>query len=195
MRYRRLLFVFFAMSATLLAQSDALRSSAKGSKNFKIVGDAVFGYSMTMGDFNISGVGYQVLPQGLPTIGQCTVGADCTLYLTPYPASGFCSYCTWYSGGVFFDTNLLTFTLTGFYTGGYTFPMHVNVAGTLTEYGLVNCDENGAGCGLGPASLKVRISGHGTAVVSMMYSPGDISTLASGATISFSGVAHTEKLP
>lgn len=111
-----------------------------------------------MGDFSISPLDlYQVLPQGLPGIGQCTVGADCTLSLVPYPASGFCSYCKSYSGGAFLDTNLLTFTLTGSYPREDTLTMHVNVAGTITEYDLVNCGEDANNCALAPVLLTVRI--------------------------------------
>jgi hypothetical protein len=185
-------FVLLALTATFFAQSHPGYSANR--KNFKIAGNAVFGYSMTMGDFSISGVGYQVLPQGPSVIGECTVNTDCTLYLFPYPASGFCMYCRDFSGGVFLDQTLM-FTLTAFYPGGDTLKMHVNVAGTVTEYPLINCDQDGHQCELGPASPTVRISGHGTADVSMMYTPGDITTLASGATIAFSGVAHVEDTP
>jgi hypothetical protein len=186
-------FVLLALTAPFFAQSHPGYSANR--KNFKIAGNAVFGYSMTMGDFSISGVGYQVLPQGPSTIGECTVGTECTLYLSPYPASGFCMYCQAFSGGVYLDQNLL-FTLTAFYGGGDTLTMHVNVAGTVTEYALLNCQgEFGVSCDLGPAQSTVRISGHGTANVSMMYTPGDITTLASGATITFSGVAHVEDTP
>ena len=194
------LAVVITLAASLVAQT-ANSANGNGVKNVKIGGTATFGYAMTLGDFNIYGrsVGlYQVLPQGLNWVGTCTVGTDCAFTLSPYPASGFCSYCRGYSNGGAGTASAdylqpdLIFTATGFYPGGDTLTMHVNVTGTVTGYKLINCAvDDMYGCELGPAVFTVRISGHGSAEVQMQWTPGMTGEIvAYGANLAFSGVAH-----
>lgn len=204
MYYTRLFaLVLFAMSASMSAQSDSA-SAGNGSKNVKITGTAYFGYSMTLGDFQINGPGlhlFQEWPDGPWWIDACKVGAACKLSLTPASTSVFLHCCGSYSNGTAAGVHApylephLTYTATAFYPGGEILSMHVNLKGTVTGYQLVNCVDGN--CDIGPALFTVRITGHGTGEAQLSPALEDIAVgvPVTGISMSYSGVAHVEDNP
>ena len=71
--------------------------------------------------------------------------------------------------------------------------MPVSFTGQVTGYELINCDDQGKECDLGAALFTVELEGKGTAEV-MMQLQGSEYTPAWGASLSFSGIAHVDKL-
>jgi hypothetical protein len=209
MQRRLLPFVFFALISTVLAQSAPVASKAHSAKNGKspISGTATFGYGLTFGDFDIYGSGIY-LSQTAPwdnaslTWEGCAVGADCTLTFSPSDTAGFCQYCLsnpyWYAWGnaggktANYIQPALEFTGTAFYPGGDTLTMRVDLAGQVTGYELINCNDEGKECQLGAAVFTVELEGKGTAEVAMQSYGNPTYSHAWGSSVSFSGKAHVK---
>jgi hypothetical protein len=204
---RFLPLVFFALSTSLLAQSKPVASQPDDGKNFKITGTAIYGEAY-LSDFVIGGPELRLRQNsmdGPAIIGECTVGADCTLSLG-LPALVNCFYCKGNSEGSFRGAVAdllkqdLTFKATGVVDSDGQATMHVNIAGTITGYqlldqpGSTDCSVSSYNCVLGPAVFRLRISGHGTGEVQGIfpYSPTDVWLV--GISMSFSGVAHVEEI-
>lgn len=205
MRGRLLPFVFFALAASLLAQSNP--ESATDGRNIRVTGTAAYGYAY-LSDFNIVGPGL-LLRQGSWDgpyyITRCTVGADCTWSFN-VPMIAPCTQCKYNSMGSVRDVTAdilkqdLIFKATGVYDGGREQTVHINFSGTVTGYklldtpGSTSCTDDGTMCVLGPVLFTLRISGHGTGEAAMLPISATEAWVL-GISMSFSGVAHIEDTP
>jgi hypothetical protein len=184
--------------ATFIASMAAIASANSGS--IPITGFGYDGGATTNGNFNVQGPGLsltQALPGGASSIGSCTVGTTCTLIWSPASTFGYC-LCAIYSGGsVGLQTAQildggLTFTASGFYSGGDTLTIPFTVTGTITGYELLNCQNGGLDCELGPQVFSVNISGTGSEVLTLESDvPVGSEAAIFDATAYFSGFAAT----
>ena len=154
----------------------AAAASADSVNTIPITGTTYYGFATTEGDYTIQGPGlnlFQGDPGGPSFIGDCNVGAVCSLTWSPAGPISFCGLCTAFSGGSFGSTAVqwlspnLVFKGSAFYAGGDTLSMNSTVSGTIYGYQLVGCNSNGFACSLGPQVFALNISGTGTETLSM----------------------------
>jgi hypothetical protein len=184
MKSRSLVLAGFVSFVAVIASADTV-------KHIPITGSVSYGYAQTLGDFSITGANlslFQGLPDGPSSYGTCTVGAECNFSFDVASSAGFCSYCSFYSGGqvegkvaTFLDPTMGATGL-AFYSGGSDIQVPFTIEGTIVGYELVHCNGGGFGCSLGPEVFSVTLKAHGIGDISL--SPIDSSSaLINGASI------------
>jgi hypothetical protein len=172
--------------------------ASANSSNIPITGTASQGFSLTYGDFNITGPGlslYQALPDGPNLIGLCNVGTVCNFsFAINVSAENFCSFCLTYDSGSLGNKVVelllpsLQFTGSAFYSGSGSINLPMTLSGTIIGYELINCNSNGYDCSLGPKEFTLHISGTGTGQFTMQPIGGGLATIQ-GVVSNFTGTA------
>jgi hypothetical protein len=149
----------------------ASANSVNSVNSVAITGTAEDGFAISSGDFTIQGPGlslFQSSPGGPSFIGSCEMGSLCDFTFSSADLTRFCGYCSFYSLGTFgsevaqFFLGTITFSGSAVWSGQSTMNVPLSISGVIAGFELLNCENPGAGCTLGPQVFDLKIVGQGT---------------------------------
>lgn len=123
------------------------------------------------------------------------MGSLCDFTFSSADLTRFCGYCSFYSLGTFgsevaqFFLGTITFSGSAVWSGQSTMNVPLSISGVIAGFELLNCENPGAGCTLGPQVFDLKIVGQGTGQFQIGQSCVNGRCLITGVTANFMGTA------